>query len=396
MPVFAEPAPRQVWQPVQEYFIHIEPDKERTHVAGTQRLNSFVSYTHLGTDFGFHGPAEHTIQWTSDEVCAHLGQEPDAWAGIWHSLAGLAREPEKALNFAAVWPESMSPRHQPRITGVKLAATGRGTIKLEIKDAHQATVWSEAVDLQSLTQDPKVFPIAAESLPNAKLITWTAEPGAEICVSGLRLRVEAPAIPFDEYVLAASYAKLARSYDPKAGMVKDRGHIDDGTFESIPATGLFALATAVVAREPLEMVSMNHARATVQRIHESVKAMKRPRGLLPHFARRSGEGYEIHRGTEYSTVDTAIYYHSLLLAAQLLNDEALRQEILGQVTQIEFEHLRLPSGYLSHGLKDDGATLLPHGWSDWGGETVLVMLLENLARDSAVRRPMQRPGQAWQ
>src|SRR6478672_8264312 len=32
---------RQVWQPVQEYFIHAQPGKEPVRVAGTKRLNSF-------------------------------------------------------------------------------------------------------------------------------------------------------------------------------------------------------------------------------------------------------------------------------------------------------------------------------------------------------------------
>ncbi|MDZ4286540.1 MAG: hypothetical protein U0984_01200, partial [Prosthecobacter sp.] len=167
--VIAQPATRQIWQPVQEYFIRIQPGREPTRVAGTQRLNSFVAYTHLGTDFGFHGPAEHTVQWQSDEICAHLGQEPDAWAGLWHSLSGLAREPEKTLNFAAAWPACISASHQPRITGVMLAVSGRGNMKLEIKAPDQTTIWSQALDVQSVTQEARAFPISSNTLPNAKL-----------------------------------------------------------------------------------------------------------------------------------------------------------------------------------------------------------------------------------
>lgn len=396
LPVIAQPASRQVWQPVQEYFIHRQPGREPMRVEGKQRLNSFVAYTHLGTDFGFHGPAEHTIQWQSDEICAHLGQEPESWAGLWHSLSGLARDPGKTLDFAAAWPACINASHQPRISGVMLAASGRGGMKLEIKAADQTTLWSHSLDVQSLTQEPTVFPVAAQALPNAKLITWTAEPGAEVCVTGLRLAVETPPIAFDEYVLAASYAKLARSFDNHAGMVKDRAHVEDGAFESIPATGMFVLATAVVAREPLGIVSSDYARAILRQVHQSVRALKRPLGLLPHFVRRSGDAYDIHRGTEYSTVDTALFYHSLLLAAQVLNDEGLKHELLAQIGEVQFDQLRLADGCLSHGLKDDGVTMLPHGWGDWGGETALVMLLEAMAEGRAPPKPMKRPGQAWQ
>lgn len=392
----AEPVTRRVWQPVQEYFIHTQPGKAQVMVQGTKRLNSFVAYSHLGTDFGFHGPAEHTIQWETDEICAYLGQEPDAWAGVWHSLSGLAREPGKTLNFAAVWPDCISRRYQPRATAVMLAAKGRGRVKLEIKSPDQKTLWSQSVEMKSTVQEPVAYPVSAAELPNAKLISWTAEPGSEVCITGLRLGIEAPAVPFDEYVLAASYAKLARCYDEQAGMVKDRAHIEDGAFESVPSTGMFVLATAAVAQAPLGIVSKEYAQRILRQVHDSMTAMKRPGGLLPHFVRRTGGINEIHRGTEYSTVDTSIYYHSLLLAARLLGDDDMHEKLAGEIRQIRFDDLRLSGGYLSHGMKDDGHTLLPHGWSDWGGETALVMLLERMVRDNPPRLIMKRPGQAWQ
>ena len=81
-------AERFVWQPVQRYLIRRQADAQP--VSGTRRLNSFTNYTHLGTDFGFHGAAQHEIEWVRDEVSVHLGQQPDVWAGMWHSLAGRA------------------------------------------------------------------------------------------------------------------------------------------------------------------------------------------------------------------------------------------------------------------------------------------------------------------
>ncbi|TDU63129.1 hypothetical protein EI77_04450 [Prosthecobacter fusiformis] len=394
--LYADPGARQVWQPVQEYFIRIQPGKQPMPVSGTRRLNSFVAYTHLGTDFGFHGPAQHTIQWESDEICAYLGQDPDAWAGLWHSLAGLARENAKVMNFAAPWPDFISSKYQPKVSSVMIQAKGQGRLKLEIKSNEQKILWEHLLEVDANEGETYVLPVPTLAIPNAKLINWTAEPGSELCVSSLNLGMELPGVPYDEYVLAASYAKLARCYDPASGFVKDRAHTEDGAFESMASTGMFALATMAVSQPPLEIVSAKEASKILHKIHRAARSLDRPLGLLPHFVRRSATGYVIHPGTEYSTVDTAIFYHSLLLAAQGLGDEELHMELVSAVDQIDFKALHLPSGIISHGMKDDGRTLLPHGWNDWGGESALIMMLERIYNDNAQRVKMERPGQPWQ
>jgi len=396
MSASAQSDSRLIWQPVQEYFIRNQPGREVEHIAGTKRLNSFTAYTHLGTDFGFHGPAEHDIEWQRDEISVRLGQEPDAWAGMWHSLSGLARESARALNFAAAWPDFISAKYQSRISCLQLEVRGQGRVKLEIKSVGQETRWSQTIEVASSQLELIVVPLSPLSLPDAKLVNWTAEPGSDLHVSALRLGVETPAVPFDEYVVAASYAKLARCFDRDSSMVKDRAHLEDGAFESVASTGLFALATVAVSQPPLQMVSQEFAQKTLRSIQHAVKTLESPMGLLPHFVRRSASGYVIHPGTEYSTVDTAIYYHSLLLGAQVLRDDELTAELASSIDQIDFTKLRLPDGRLSHGLKDDGRTTLPHGWGDWGGETALVMMLEHISNENAPRRRMDRPGQAWQ
>ena len=48
--------------------------------------------------------------------------------------------------------------------------------------------------------------------------------------------------------------------------------------------------------------------------------MPKAAGFLPHFTRRDPEGLpQVHPGTEFSTVDTAIALHSLRLAAAVLD-----------------------------------------------------------------------------
>jgi hypothetical protein len=241
-----------------------------------------------------------------------------------------------------------------------------------------------------------VFPVASEAVRDGKTIVWTAEPGAEVKVSVLFLGIEMPQLPWDAYALLASYAKIARSYSIGTGFVRDRAHIEEGAFESVSATGMYVLASAAVAQEPLGIVTPDYARWVLMRTHEAMKKLKTGRGLLPHFVYRHENAYCIHPGTEYSTVDTAIYAQSMLLAAIMLDVPAVAEDLVLQMQAIEFNLLHLPGGELSHGLDEDGITLLPHGWQDWGGETALVMLMEGIANPDHRPPPMRTPGKAWQ
>ena len=392
--LMAQPATRLVWQPVQEYFIH--RDEGQQVLSGTKRLNSFTAYTHIGTDFGFHGPAEHEIEWLTDEVVVHLSQQPEGWAGMWHSLAGQARNASRVMDFTHAYPAPVTAKYQPRVAGVMIQAAGRGKIKLEIKSPTDEQRWAQMIEVSEPQSRMFVHPVASEAVRDGKTIVWTAEPGSEVKVSGLFLGVEMPELPWDAYALLASYAKIARSYSIGTGFVRDRAHIEEGAFESVSATGMYVLASAAAAQEPLGIVTPDYARWVLMRTHEAMKKIKTGRGLLPHFVYQHENTYRIHPGTEYSTVDTAIYAQSMLLAAIMLDVPAVAEDLVLQLQAIEFNMLHLPGGELSHGLKDDGATLLPHGWQDWGGETALVMLMEGIANPEHRPPPMRTPGKAWQ
>jgi hypothetical protein len=390
----AQPGTRLVWQPVQEYFIH--RDETQQVAAGTKRLNSFTTYTHIGSDFGFHGPAEHEIEWLTDEIVVHLGQQPEAWAGMWHSLAGQARNEKRVMDFTRAYPEPVTDPCQPKVSAVMMKAAGRGRIKLEIKSASQELRWTQMIELNDPQHRMFVHPVASDAVRDAKILVWTAEPGSEVRVCGLFLGVELPQMSWDAYAFLASYAKIARSYSIDTGFVRDRAHIEEGAFESVSATGMYVLASAAAAQEPLRIVTPEYARWVLTRTHEAVRKLKTARGLLPHFVHRRNDEYQIHPNTEYSTVDTAIYTQSMLLAARMLGESRVEQEVLEQLRSIEFDLMRLPDGHLSHGFADDGVTLLPHGWQDWGGESALVMLMEGIANPQHRPPPMRAPGKAWQ
>ncbi len=365
----------RVVQPVHEYFTPFTAGPD----AGGRDFNS--SYTHIGTDFGRMGPAERQLLW--EPGAARVDLSAGGWAGMWHSLAGLAREKTESLDFMRCYPPFIQDKYQPRCVGVTVRAQGHGRLKLEVKSADERPLKVWYVDLQGEPLHEVVLDCDPTQLRHAKLLNWVAEPGAQLSVDALGLVVEYKPIPYEERVFLNSYAKLARCYVPANGVVKDRLHLESGAFDGLPATGMFALATAAAAR--LGIVDRDFAVETLQAIHRATQEMPRAHGLLPHFVekskvdgRRTGP-YRIHAGTEYSTVDTSLYFHGMLLASQMLDEMAMQSLLLSEVKAIRFEQLRDPENWVMHGLRDDGVTPLGWSWADWGGETALVVLLERMA-----------------
>ncbi len=386
-------AVRRVWQPVQEYFTIVTPvgtgRQAREHT-----VNPFLSYTHLGTDFGFVGPAEEHIGWTPGMVWVQLPDNPDGWAGMWHSLERLGQLNDAVLDFERCYPAWMRAEYQPRITGLRARVMGQGRLKLEIKGVGQEALWERTFRLDTTEMTELAEPLPTTALRQAKWLNWTAEPGADLLIDNLGFEVEEPDAPLERRVFTASYAKVSRCYSPATGLVRDRAQTEDGAFDSLPATGMFLLATAAAAEKG--MVDPNFARGALRRSLETTLPLRGPHGLLPHFARRTDGRYHIHPGTEYSTVDTAIYYHGALLAARVLRDEEMEARVLGAIRAVDFAPLRNPDGYVIHGVKADGTTYLPYLWRDWGGETALVLLLQEIASEGALPPLMAPTGRVHQ
>ncbi len=392
--VRAQEQSRLIWQPVLDYQMRAPASGKGAETGAEHRINPFVSYTHIGTDFGFHGPGENAMSWC-EGVCLTL-KEGQEWAGMWHSLAGLAPDASETLNFTRCYPALIKPAAQPSIQQVLITASGRGRLKLEIKSARQDTLWVHEFEVSSPTPRPFTEIVPAQELQAAKFLNWTAEPGSDLSITDLKLGVQLPDLPLDRYVLLASYAKMARCYSPELGFLKDRAHIRDGDFNSIPATGLFALATAMMSQPDVDMVSPDDARQILQKIWDSVGAIPTAKGLLPHFAKFVNGKPVIHPGTEYSTIDTAIYYQAMFMAAQMLDHNVMSKAVLDAVKHVDFPGLMLPDGAISHGLRDDGRTMLTFGWRDWGGETALVMMLARMAGVSSSPEVMHSTGRPWQ
>jgi hypothetical protein len=382
-------------QPVMQYLVRDPEQLPQQKGDGSRRINPFIAYTHIGTDFGFHGPGERFLSWENGRICVGLiGQEE--WAGMWHSLSGMASSSAERMNFTRYYPAWITEAHQPEVTGVRFQVNGSGRLKLEIKSADQVERWSHMQEVKDPELRFVTVPVPGEKVPDGKFLSWTAEPGSGLCISTIQLVVDVPEMEFDQYVLLTSYAKLADCYCTATGLVRDRAHISPGSFDSMPATGYFALATAAMADPAVGIVSAEEAKRLVRSVHQAVSAIPHAMGLLPHFTVHKDGRNQIHPGTEYSTVDTAIYAFAMLLASEMLGDAELKADILRQVRAMDFAKLRLADGRITHGTRDDGKTLIPFSWGDWGGETALVMLLERLSGSKLPPPPMQRTAWAWQ
>lgn len=356
---------REVIQPVQEYFISPRDEKD-----------GFRYFTHLGSDCGFMGPNSDLLTWHDGVIEADLRSEKSEWAGMWHSLEGLDREKDRSLDLQRCYPEFIRDEFQPRCKAIQMHVRGNGRIKVEIEAADGKRLWSDAETINSQDTFRRVqFPLPAD-LRRAKKLNWVVESGARLSIDELSMVLTFPDMPIEQRVFLKSYAKFARCYSPDVGIVKDRAHWPVGDFDSIPASGLFCLSTLAAAH--VGVVDREFAVQTLERVHNTVSEIPRAKSLLAHFVRRSENGYRVALGTEYSTIDSSLYLHSMCLAAEGLNNGTVAADLETQIKQIRFNELINSDGFVTHGFKDDGETKLLSSWKDWGGETALVLMLLNM------------------
>ena len=62
---------RTLWQTLHDYNTIVEPVHDGRQ--DTHKVNPFLSYTNIGTDFGFLGPAENQLGWQPGQIGATLG-----------------------------------------------------------------------------------------------------------------------------------------------------------------------------------------------------------------------------------------------------------------------------------------------------------------------------------
>jgi hypothetical protein len=361
-----------VLQPVHEYSVSLD-----------DAAAPLSTFTHLGTDFGPIGPGEGRISWARAGAVGHVCVEPafGGWAGMWHSLAGLAAEKAVNLDLAKCYP-FVRPEYQPGCVGATLRVQGSGLFKLELTSPEGRILWWATREVVGGERwEDLEFTWADAGLRRVKYLNWSAEPGASLLVDSLRLVIRMPEVSFGQKVFLVSYAKLARSFSPDTGLVKSDVHLPAGVRDSTTGSGLFCLATCAAWRAGF--VKRAQAEQIVRKVHAAVGALPRACGLLPRYA---GEP------VEYTTLGTSLYYHSMLLAAQMLWDGKVLAGLVRAVREIDFDRLRDGDGHVVQGLEEDGCTPLAASWRDWGGEAVLVLLLEYMATGCMAHRGLRNPG----
>ncbi len=375
-----------VWQPVTDYSISFRGDREK----GPPEINPFENFTHMGADFGWMGPGETRIE----AKAGIIRVKPDGeWTGAWHSLAGLAVETNRAFDPTDALGLGGPAELRAPVRAVTLDVRGVGELRVELLDANRRLIWERRLTLASGERSRQRFEVTAGELGRLKYLNWVAEAGCEAEISSIGFEIERPDIEPEKWLFAVSLGKLRRCHDPESGLTRDRAHVPPGLFDSIASTGMHALASAAGAAEGIlnrEMVAEEIRMTTAV-----VLGLPKAAGFLPHFTRTGETGVEIHPGTEYSTVDTAIALHGLALAAEILHLVDVSDAVEAAVTSLDFDAVTDSEGWISHGFLDDKKTLLPGRWRDWGGETALVLAMEAMIPNRAPRGRMESGGRVY-
>jgi hypothetical protein len=375
------------WQPVTDYSISFPGD--RPNAAPT--INPFDNFTHFGTDFGWMGPGQARIEAQAGAIRTKAEGE---WTGAWHSLAGLAGEAQRVFDPTDVTGLGGPEAVRAGVLAVTIDARGQGELRVELADAGKMVRWSQTLMLSSGERTRHRFPIQVKDLGSLKFLNWVAEPGCAVEVSSLGFEVRRPEMAEEEWLLRVSLGKLRRCHDPESGLTRDRAHLPAGAFDSVSASGLHALASATGAAEG--MLDRELVAGEVRRTTRALLGMPRAAGFLPHFTRRNAESLpEIHPGTEFSTVDTAITLIALRLAAGMLDLPDVSDASAALAAELNFDLVTHPEGWIGHGFNHDGTTPLASQWRDWGGETALVLALESMVPNRPPRGQMEPGGQVF-
>jgi hypothetical protein len=370
----------RIWQPIIDYTISFPGDR----ADAAPMINPFENFTHMASDFGWMGPGGARI----DSKGGIINVKPNGeWTGAWHSLAGLAAEKSRVFDPADVIELGGSPEKRCGIRELAVNASGKGILRLELADVDRKVVWSASVTLDNETATTLTFPLDANALGKIKIMNWVAEPDCELRLSSIGFLAERPEISLEEWAFRISLGKLRRCHHFETGMTRDRGHTPAGEFDSVASTGMHALSSALAFTEGI--IDKERAAAEIAHTLTALQSLPTAAGFLPHFVHCGNDGrLTIVPGTEFSTIDTAIALHSLLLATQILDLSAMNQQVIAMIERINFDAVTNADGWIGHGFLDDGRTLLASTWRDWGGETALVLALESMIPDRIPRGKM--------
>jgi len=376
-----------LWQPIIDYTISFPGDR----ADAAPMINPFENFTHMASDFGWMGPGGGRIDARGGII--HVKPQGE-WTGAWQSLAGLGADKTRTLDPTDLTGLGGAVGKRCGIRELAVNASGKGVLRFELADVNRKVVWSSAVTLDNEETATHVFPLDPKALGEIKIMNWIAEPGCELRLSSIGFIAERPEMSLEEWAFRISLGKLRRCHDFESGLTRDRGHLPAGKFESVASTGMHAIASALAYHEGF--IDKERATREIVRTITALRSLSTAAGFLPHFVERGNEGRNvIVPGTEYSTVDTAIALHALLLATRMLELDEPNQQVAAMIARLDFDAVTDAEGWINHGFLDDGKTLLNSSWRDWGGETALILGLEAMVPGRQARGKMIPSGETY-
>ena len=368
------------------------------------------------------------LTWGNGQVKATISSG-NFWGGIWFCLNHSSGEC-LPINFSAILPKQVTSTYQSHITGINVEiakGTPGRTFRVELID-HGNKRWSSEIILTGGKQTiSRNLPVLG-NINQIVVVLDHAVPGDYVILTKISLTASTKITDPARAAFVWSYGMLLNNWNPNSGLVREKAKDPSGTFDSIPATGSLAAATALAKQ--LGVVNQTNAVKIVNKINSTlIKKIPRFHGLWPHWVKKSSSGeFEIvgpdgyndvtgkkcsptpcndhngdgindithksckpeictDKGTEWSSMDTIIAAIGLLDARAALGLSTSSAEQI--LRNIDWNAISTPSG-ISHGY-DYTKELINSYLDTFGGESWLAELAYATAKGQVAPMPYPSP-----
>jgi hypothetical protein len=281
------------------------------------------------------------------------------------------------LHTSKILNEYITQSNQMSISRVILQAGGEGKLKLKlenkgvVKFEQEISVFNKNGIREHVVSLPTNF---SEEI-NQIVVLIDAESDLELHEVSLEITPNNQEAK-DSLTSSALFlvSSLLDAFDESKGMIFESGRAQRKNMGyGVPSTGMMALA--LIIGSDLKFIEFDVAR----RLFESIVNVGHPaivarayNGWLPHFI-----GLDPNSKSEFSVVDTAIYYDSLLFGLEYFKFYDKKKEIVDDIKKIQFKPL-LSENRISLGYESD-LKIIPYYYDVIGGEFILIELLRAIA-----------------
>ncbi|HPO14090.1 MAG TPA: hypothetical protein PLI09_11640 [Candidatus Hydrogenedentes bacterium] len=343
-------------------------------------------YTTIQTDNGIiSGGPSATAAWENGalHIVTETVDAASSYCGNWISMNETADSRHLLLDPNAALPWPIKPDCQVKIKSWYAVVKGHGDWKIEFKTGpKEDEILVQQWLISNFNQNDyvEIRRDIPEGIQPFKLLNFVAETNSDLFVDEIGFYVSVPEMSKLRYAFLASASQVFRCYgiDNESGLhlVRDRSNWPIGDFDSVPGLGFVAMVTA--CGRWLDMIEPQDAETLVAECVQSLLAMPaHESGFYPHWT-KSQDGQVIrHPDSEISTVDTALALVSMFFACDMLAMSEEKAQILDRIRSLDFAAVTNGGNAISHGF-DASGNLIPYAWTEWGGETQIIVLLAKL------------------